>query len=251
MRLCSTLPRLSLLLTICLGLLSVTASTSSPYLPLYSELIDDSDIQGDFIKPLPYTYIHPSDLPESFHWDHVLEEGDVKGRSYLTRLLNQHIPQYCGSCWAHAAISTLQDRIKIFRQAASEEINLSIQYILNCGRSAGTCHGGSIARTYQFIKDESGYIPYETCQSYLACSYNSDEGFCPHVDTTCTPLNTCRTCDTFVEKGGKCREIEVMPNATVAEYGVYDRNDFDRHKDFVNAVKAEIFARGTYVVVEE
>jgi len=46
---------------------------------------------------------------------------------------NQHIPIYCGSCWAHGAISSLEDRIKIARKAASPDIKLSIQMILNCG----------------------------------------------------------------------------------------------------------------------
>ena len=56
------------------------------------------------------------------------------------------------------------------------------------------------------------------------CSSDSTEGFCPYVDTTCTPINTCRTCNTFEENGGVCREIDHLPNATVAEYGVYDRD---------------------------
>ena len=55
----------------------------------------------------------------------------------------QHIPHYCGSCWAHGAISSLMDRIKIAQKGKGTDINLSIQYILNCGaESAGSCHGG-------------------------------------------------------------------------------------------------------------
>ncbi len=67
------------------------------------------------------------------------------------------INQYCGSCWAHAAMSSLGDRIKIARmvQNANSEgmsigpdINLSIQFILNCGADvAGSCHGGTYIYT--------------------------------------------------------------------------------------------------------
>ena len=96
---------------------------------------------NDYYSPLPKTYINEEDLPDSFFW------GNVNGTSYLTRSLNQHIPQYCGSCWAHAAMSSLSDRIKISRGAENigPDINLSIQFILNCGSEvAGSCHGGEI-----------------------------------------------------------------------------------------------------------
>jgi cathepsin X len=66
------------------------------------------------------------------------------------------------------------------------------QYILNCG-DAGSCHGGSTSGVYSFIAD-SGYVPYDTCQPYLACSSDSTEGFCGSIDTTCSAENTCRTC---------------------------------------------------------
>jgi cathepsin X len=160
----------------------------------------------------------------------------VDGVSYLTHSLNQHLPQYCGSCWAHGSLSSLADRIKIARNAEGTDINLSIQFILNCGTEvAGSCYGGYHMSTFQFIKD-TGFVPYDSCQPYLACSTDSSEGFCDKVDTTCSPINTCRTCDTFGGMGGKCTEIDVFPNATVAEFGQLD-ND-------VHQIMAEIYARG-------
>ncbi len=206
-----------------------------------SELIEDFDVENNYVSTIPIDYIDPKALPESFDW------GDVNGKSYLTKSLNQHIPQYCGSCWAHASLSSLADRIKIARNATGPDINLSVQYVLNCGADeAGSCSGGSMLKLFRFLKETSGHVPYDTCMPYIACSKESKNGFCPHVDTTCSAFNTCRTCDTFAENDGTCREIDFMPNATIAEYGYYQLGD-DRKTNVVAATKAEIFARGPVV----
>jgi len=188
------------------------------------------------VSPLPHTYLTDADLPAELDWNNV-DEG-----SCLTHMLNQHIPQYCGSCWAHAAISSLADRIKIARGCAGDDINLSIQFILNCaGDVGGSCHGGSHTGVYQFIKDH-GSIPFDTCAPYIACSDESEEGFCANVDTTCTAMNTCRTCSTFSDNGGKCVALDFYPNATVAEYGqIIEHHDNALR---VSKIKAEIHARG-------
>lgn len=149
---------------------------------------------------------------------------------------------------AHAAASVLGDRIKIARglQAAAvprnrtqsgsyslhTDIALSVQFLLNCGTNHSlSCHGGSTSRAFEFV-NSVGYWPYETCQPYIACSTDSQEGFCPHVDTSCTPLNTCKTC----MPGAGCVAVESFPNATVSEYGVYSHD--------IHAIMSEIYVRG-------
>eukprot|EP00980_Cylindrotheca_fusiformis_P000226 scaffold52_cov183-Cylindrotheca_fusiformis.AAC.5 len=201
--------------------------------------------KGHITSPLPYSLL--SDyyglavaraaafdgryfLPREFSW------GNVSGVSYLTQNLNQHIPQYCGSCWAHSSLSSLADRIKIARNATGVDINLSIQFLLNCGsESKLSCSGGSAIRAYEFIH-KTGFVPYDSCLPYVACSSDSSKGFCAHVDSTCSPINICRTC-TNPTKGGECYPIDVFPNATIAEYGNYN-------EDEVDAVMAEIYLRG-------
>ena len=73
-----------------------------PFLMLFSfiggyarmnEYVPSTDIELYLVQ-------HPTDmnLPQSFTW------SDVDGVNYLTKNLNQHIPVYCGSCWAHGSI---------------------------------------------------------------------------------------------------------------------------------------------------
>jgi cathepsin X len=151
-------------------------------------------------------------LPQAFTW------SNKDGVNYLTKNLNQHIPVYCGSCWAHGSISSLADRIKIMRKAAWPDINLSIQFLLNC-KMGGSCNGGDHLATYKAIY-EYGSIPYEDCMIYQACSIDSNEEGCKNKQMfECTATNICKTCDTFTSRGGTCSPIMHYPNATVASYG--------------------------------
>ena len=160
-----------------------------------------------------YQVVHAQEsLPKAFSWQ------NVDGVNYLTKNLNQHIPVYCGSCWAHGSISSLADRIKIRRKAAWPDINLSIQFLLNC-RMGGSCNGGDHLGAYKAIH-EYGSIPYEDCMIYQACSIDSNEEGCKNKSMfECTATNICKTCDTFSARGGACTPITYYPNATISEYG--------------------------------
>jgi len=167
--------------------------------------------------------------PENFSW------CSKDGVNYCTPSLNQHIPQFCGSCWAHATLSALADRIKIARGAHGVDIQLSVQHVLNCG-NAGSCDGGSSDGVYQWIKsigDATGSgISYASSQPYVACSKGKENGICKGVDSSCSASNTARTCGTF---GERCLGLSLYPNATIDEYG---------HITGEDAMMAEIFHRG-------
>lgn len=180
-----------------------------------SELkIPKGSLRRSFVtSDLPHEKISLLDLPKSWDW------GDVNGRSYLTKSQNQHIPQYCGSCWAFGALSSLSDRIKIARGGKGADIMLSPQFILNCAtKVAGSCNGGDHIGVYEFIKSY-GNIPFDTCLQYEACSHDSSEEQCKSKDFSCKPFNVCRTCNTFSERGGTCAAVYRYPNASIAEYG--------------------------------
>jgi len=170
--------------------------------------------RGNSSKPSHHDLLADAPLPSSFTW------CDKDGVNYCTMSRNQHIPQYCGSCWAHGSVSALGDRVKIARKAKGIDINLSVQHILNCG-GVGSCHGGTVDGPYQWIHSLSKKgkgISYETSNPYMACSSESEDGLCPHGDWTCKAINIARTCSTF-PPSGTCRAIKSYPNVTISAYG--------------------------------
>ena len=119
------------------------------------------------------------DLPENWTW------SNVNGTNYLTNLRNQHLPSYCGSCWAHAAASALSDRIKIARNAAWPDINLAPQVLISCESPDLGCHGGEPVNAYSYIYNN--YITDETCSIYTARGHDNGH--------ECSSMVKCKNCD--------------------------------------------------------
>jgi len=165
------------------------------------------------LNPRPHEYLLPKDIPSAWDW------RNINGTNYACISRNQHIPIYCGSCWAFASTSSLSDRIKIARKAQWPEIDLAPQVLLDCG-NAGSCNGGSPNAAYEWIAKNG--ITDESCAPYQA------------KDNTCTAESWCKTCSPI----GGCKAVPSATKYYVAEHGSVSGEQ---------NMMAEIYARGPIV----
>lgn len=169
----------------------------------------------------PHEYLKVEDLPKAFDW------RNVNNTNWLSWTKNQHIPTYCGSCWAQGTTSSIADRINIVRNRTFPDIALSPQVIINC-KAGGSCNGGNPAGVYVYAKEHG--IPEENCQNYVA--KNPDQ-------FTCSNIQKCMNCadPSGVKPGdkGNCWATPKYAVWKVKEHGSVSGAD---------KMKAEIFARG-------
>jgi cathepsin X len=117
------------------------------------------------------------DVPDSWDW------RNVNGTNYLSWNKNQHIPVYCGSCWAQGSTSALADRFNILLGDHNPTpVALSAQVIVNC-QAGGSCNGGNPGGVYEFAYDEG--IPDSSCEQYVAHNLDSK---------SCTAIDKCKDC---------------------------------------------------------
>ena len=147
---------------------------------------------ADYFKPfVRKPLVHVTEVPETWIWN------NVNGTNYLTNVRNQHLPQYCGSCWAHAATSSFSDRIKIARNAAWPDINIAPQVLIDCMHTSLGCHGGNAATAYQWMSKNE--MTDETCSIYTARGLDNGG--------VCSPMTKCRNC---TPGRGLCRSRQIL-----------------------------------------
>lgn len=166
------------------------------------------------VSPQPKDYIKDDAVPQRFWW------GDHDGVNYLSWTVNQHIPQYCGSCWAQGSLGAMSDRINIQNKNVPR-VFLSPQVLINC--AVGTCAAGGNASDVYAFAHKNG-VPEYGCANYLAKDPE-------HAD--CTPIQVCEDCPPFGQ--GACHPVKAYVN--------YKAKEFGKVRGAVN-MKKEIFARG-------
>jgi len=131
-------------------------------------------------RPLPvmaWEEVEADTLPDNWTW------ANVNGTNYLSWNKNQHIPVYCGSCWAQGSTSALADRFNILmKDHTATPVALSAQAIINC-QAGGSCEGGNPGGVYSFAYHQG--IPDSSCEQYVA--HDLDK-------STCGAIDLCKDC---------------------------------------------------------
>lgn len=189
-----------LLVVLCVALVAVDAQKCGVDIP----------VEPLILSPMPHTYIKPAAVPQNFDW------RNNSGKNYCTSSRNQHIPQYCGSCWAMAATSSFADRIRIVRNSTFPDFEIAVQTLVYCTNNG--CGGGSASIAYQWI-NQNGVGP-DTCQNYVALGTGKE----------CSAIHQCENC-----MGTSCWAVTDYPKFGISEFGTVLG---------VDQMKAEIYARG-------
>jgi cathepsin X len=116
-------------------------------------------------------------LPDNWDW------RNMNGTNFLSWNKNQHIPVYCGSCWAQGTTSALADRFNIMlKDENPTPVALDAQMIVNC-QAGGTCHGGNPGEVYDFAAEMG--IADSSCEQYVATDLKKP---------MCEAIDMCKDC---------------------------------------------------------
>ena len=191
--------------------------------------------------PRSWELMAPEDLPKSVDW------RNMDGVNYLSWNKNQHIPQYCGSCWAQGSTSAIADRFNILNKGTNKEaapVGLDAQVIIDC-QAGGSCDGGNPGGVYKYAHKNG--IPHSSCEQYTA--YNLQGRMCTDIDLCrdCTwppnpagdeSIDNCKAVDFtkyYIADHYKCSGADKMKAELAAHgpisCGIHATDDFENNYD--------------------
>ncbi|KAG8467825.1 hypothetical protein KFE25_006877 [Diacronema lutheri] len=176
-------------------------------------------------------------LPRSFDW------RNIDGVNYAVADVQQHAPVYCGSCWVHAVVAMLNDRLKIARRAAFPDVMLARQVLINCAPKSTNgslnvgfngCDGGDERDIYVALLQRENWLPDETCQPYEA------------RNRSCDALHTCTNCMPTDDGGSNCFEVPAFTTYGISSWRAITTPQMGAAEREA-AIQEEIFAAGPVV----
>jgi cathepsin X len=171
--------------------------------------------EGEVVtRPQPWLVHKQEDLPKNVDW------RNMNGK-------NQHIPQYCGSCWAQGSTSAIADRFNILTDLKTNApVGLSAQAIVNC-QIGGSCNGGNPAAVYNYAH-KTGLV-HSSCEQYVAKNLNKD---------SCEAIDICRDC--VPPKEGAVATLDDCSAVESTKYYIADHYAVRG----AEKMKAELYANG-------
>uniref|UniRef100_A0A7S0RGQ9 Peptidase C1A papain C-terminal domain-containing protein n=1 Tax=Chlamydomonas leiostraca TaxID=1034604 RepID=A0A7S0RGQ9_9CHLO len=191
-------------------------------------------------KPAPVML--EEELPKNFDW------SNKDGRNWLVPNWNQHIPKYCGSCYLHATLTMISDRLKIAKGGRAPDVMLGRQTFLNCAPQLGYsdgCDGGDVIDVVRYMKDHG--LPDEGCMPYRADDYRA-WGLTKKRHEPCPAIAACTNCmpDEKNPDQDRCWAIRDPVMYKLSSYGnVGPVGNFTPANEA--AMMAEIYHRGPIV----
>jgi len=183
-----------------------------------SAVLEDGDV---ITRPQPWEIYSQEDLPANVDW------RNMNGKNYLSWSKNQHIPQYCGSCWAQGSTSAIADRFNILTDLKTNApVGLNAQAIVNC-QAGGSCNGGNPAMVYRYAHTHG--LVHSSCEQYVAQNLMKD---------TCDDIDICRDCAPPAD-----HENPTLDDCKAVDAQKYYIADHYKLKGS-DKMKAELFANG-------
>ncbi|KAA6419488.1 MAG: peptidase C1A family [Trebouxia sp. A1-2] len=184
---------------------------------------------SQYYNHLPAPLMDINKLPKHFSW---CSNG---AGNLCTPSWNQHIPIYCGSCWAHGSTHMVQDRLKIHKKGMGPGVMLSRQALLNCGAYHGYgdgCNGGDVFDMFGYMTEFG--LPDESCMIYTA----TDHHVFPEGLKQCPDTALCRNCNSNNESDpGTCWAIKEPIKYKLKRWGRIEPSN-------VHGMMSEIMQRG-------
>jgi len=138
--------------------------------------VEKATFVGGDKKTSPHAWDVLKDAPAAVNW------ASMNGVNYLSWNKNQHVPQYCGSCWSQGTTSAIADRFNIMNKLkTTSPVSIDAQTVVNA-QAGGSCNGGNPGAVYQYAHD-TGLLS-GSCMQYVA----------KNLYTEFKPIDECRDC---------------------------------------------------------